>query len=169
MSPAGVETFARAVSGLQATLHRTTGADFDRELPRHLDGPAVGAPLPFEGISLAGHPVTLDPSPAQLAAAVVGVTAAGPAVAEYGSVVVRSDRAGAEQISLYPAKHVAVLAASDIVPTLADAMEILVEAVEDGLTSAVFTTGPSATADMGAPVYGAHGPESLCILLLEDR
>lgn len=169
MNTSLVGTFEEAVSGLHATLCRTTAAAFDRTLEGCLDGPAVGTPLPFEGVSLAGHPVVLDPTPAQLSGATIGITPVGPAVAEYGSVVVRSDADGGEQVSLFPETHVAVLAASDIVPTLADAVAILADAVEDGLTSAVFTTGPSATADMGAPVYGAHGPENLRILLLEDR
>lgn len=169
MTTAVVETFERAVSDLPATLLRTPADRFAERLEPYLDGPAVGAPLPFEGVSLDGHPVTLDPTPAELDAAAVGVTPVGPAVAEYGSVVVASDAAGAEQISLYPRTHVAVLAASDVVPTLADAVGVLADAVEGGLTSAVFTTGPSATADMGAPVFGAHGPENLHILLLDDR
>lgn len=169
MTASLVATFERSVAGLRATLRRTTSASFDEDLRRCLDGPAVGTPLPFEGVSLEGHPVTLDPTPAELDAAAVGVTPVGPAVADYGSVVVASDGAGAEQISLYPGTHVAVLAASDIVATLADAIEELSGKVGAGLTSAVFTTGPSATADMGAPVYGAHGPEDLHILLLDDR
>jgi len=30
-------------------------------------------------------------------------------------------------------------------------------------------TGPSATADMGALVRGAHGPERVHVLLIDDR
>lgn len=169
MTTAILETFERSVAGLPTELQRTTSASFDETLARCLVGPAVGVPLPFDGLSLAGHPVALDPTPDELEAAAVGVTPAGPAIAEYGTVVVTSDAAGAEQISLYPRTHIAVLAASQVVATLADAVERLAGAVESGLTSAVLTTGPSATADMGAPVFGAHGPENLHVLLLEDR
>jgi L-lactate dehydrogenase complex protein LldG len=32
----------------------------------------------------------------------------------------------------------------------------------------VFATGPSATADMGELVYGAHGPREVAVLLVEE-
>ncbi|SFR63966.1 LUD domain-containing protein [Halogeometricum limi] len=164
-----LDAFERAATGRHATVERTTVDDFGETLAAHLDGPTVGTPLPFEGVSLEPHPVTLRPTPAELDAATVGVTPVGPAVAEYGSVVLASDNWGAEQVSIYPETHVGVLAASDVVPTLEDAVERIAGAVGDGLTSAVLTTGPSATADMGAPVYGAHGPANLHVLVLEDR
>lgn len=53
--------------------------------------------------------------------------------------------------------------------TLADAVAVAADDIARGLTSVVFTTGPSVTADMDALVYGAHGPEKLYVLLLEDR
>jgi len=164
-----LELFEQSAARHQATVERTSAARFDSVLSRHLDGPAVGAPLPFPGVSLEGHPVTLRPTPDQLEAAAIGITPVGPAVASYGSVIVPSDQAGAEQISLYPPVHLAVLAASAIVRSLEEALELLARDIRQGLTSAVLTTGPSATADMGAPVYGAHGPSTLRIIVLEDR
>ncbi|MBB6646193.1 LUD domain-containing protein [Halobellus ruber] len=169
MSSDSVATFERRAADRRATVERTTVPEFDRALADCLAEPAVGVPLPFDGVSLANHPVEIDPSPATLEAAATGVTPVGPAVAEYGSVVVPSDERGAEAISLYPETHVAVLAASDVHASLSTALAEVGEEIAAGLSSAVFATGPSATADMGAPVYGVHGPAELRILLLEDR
>lgn len=164
-----ITTFERRAADRRATVERTTAAAFDGALADRLETPAVGVPLPFDGVSLADHPVELDPSPAGLDAAATGVTPVGPAVAEYGSVVIPSDGRGAEAVSLYPETHVAVLAASDVHETLSTALAEVGEEIAAGLTSAVFSTGPSATADMGAPVYGVHGPAELVVLILEDR
>ena len=164
-----IVTFERRAADRRATVERTTVPEFDGVLADHLDTPAVGVPLPFEGASLDGFPIELDPSPAALDAAATGVTPVGPAVAAYGSVVIPSDDRGAEAVSLYPETHVAVLAASDVHATLSGALAAVGEEVAAGLTSAVFATGPSATADMGAPVYGVHGPANLVVVLLEDR
>jgi len=169
MSSDSIATFQRRAVDRQATIERTTVSEFDGALADCLKEPAVGVPLAFDDVSLADHPVELDPSPADLDAAATGVTPVGPAVAEYGSVVIPSDERGAEAVSLYPETHVAVLAASDVYPTLSTALAEVSEELAEGLTSAVFATGPSATADMGAPVYGVHGPAKLHVLLLEDR
>lgn len=169
MSSDPIATFQRRAADRRATVERTTVSEFGGALTDCVEEPVVGVPLPFEGVSLADHPVELDPSPADLDAAATGVTPVGPAVAEYGSVVIPSDERGAEAISLYPETHVAVLAASDVYPTLSTALAEVGEEFTEGLTSAVFATGPSATADMGAPVYGVHGPAKLHVLLLEDR
>jgi len=165
-----VDAFERALSDRPVTVDRIPASEFHDRIAVHLDPPAVGVPLPFEDVSLAGLPVELNPTPAELAEAKTGVTPVGPAVAEYGSVVVRSGVEGAEGVSLYPDKHVAVLAAGDVVGSLTDAVADISGAIGDGdLSSAVFATGPSGTADMGSLVYGAHGPESVHVVVLEDR
>lgn len=164
-----VSRFERAAADGPTTVDRIRADAFDEVLASRLTGPAVGVPLPFDGVSLAAHPVTTDPTPRQLREARVGVTPVGPGIAEFGTVVVRSGSEGAEQVSLYPDEHVAVLAASDVVGTLAEAVAELQAAVESGLRSAVLATGPSGTADMGSVVYGAHGPGSVHVVLLEDR
>lgn len=165
-----VDAFERSLRDRPVTVERIPAEEFDGVIADALDPPAVGVPLPFRDLSLAGHAVELDPTPAQLSAARTGVTPVGPAVAEYGSVVVKSGIEGAEQVSLYPETHVAVLRASDVVGTLSTAIGELSDSIGDGeLTSAVFATGPSGTADMGSLVYGAHGPESVHVIVLEDR
>lgn len=161
--------FQQALERHRVEWSRTTAADFADALRAVLEQPAVGAPLPFETVSLADLPVTLDPSPRELEAARSGVTAADFAVADYGSLVLTAADEGTEPVSCYPDRHIAVLRERDIVETMATAFERLDGRFADGLTSAVFATGPSATADMGSLVYGAHGPTEVHVLLLTDQ
>ena len=63
----------------------------------------------------------------------------------------------------------AVLAASDIVPDMEDAFAVLGPIFRNEKTSLVLATGPSATADMGALVKGAHGPKRVHVVILENR
>lgn len=162
-------TFERALEHHRVEWSRTTAADFADALRAVLEQPAVGAPLPFETVSLADLPVTIDPTPRELDAAATGVTAADFAVADYGSLVLTAADEGTEPVSCFPDRHVAVLRERDIVETMAAAFERLDGRFADGLTSAVFATGPSATADMGSLVYGAHGPTEVHVLLLTDQ
>lgn len=161
--------FQRALEHHRVEWSRTRAADFEDALLAVLEQPAVGTPLPFETVSLAELPVTIDPSPRELEAAKSGVTAADFAVADYGSLVLTAADEGTEPVSLFPERHVAVLRDSDIVETMESAFDRLYRRFADGLTSAVFATGPSATADMGSLVYGAHGPTGVHVLLLSDQ
>ncbi|MFC4451426.1 LUD domain-containing protein [Halorussus aquaticus] len=148
---------------------RVEAESFEAALTSVVETPAVGSPLPFEGVSLADTEVELDPTPAQLRAAKTGVTAVELGVADYGSVVVRSSPGGDEPVSLFPETHVAVLRESDVVPDMPAAFERLESVFAAGGDDVVVATGPSATADMGELVYGAHGPKAVHVLLLEDR
>jgi L-lactate dehydrogenase complex protein LldG len=140
-------------------------------LSDRLSEPVVAAPLPFEGVAYddLDCPVALTPSPAELEAAHTGITAAGLGVADYGTVTIRSTPGGEEFVSLYPERHLVVLAASDIVPDMPAAFDRLADEFEAGHTSQVLATGPSATGDMGSIVRGVHGPQEVHIVIVEDR
>lgn len=131
--------------------------------------PAVGVPLPFEGLDLEAVDVTLHPTPAQLSDARTGVTPAPMAIASYGSILIQSGPDATEMTSLFSDRHVAVLRASDIVPDMSTAFAQLGPAFRESPVSAILATGPSATADMGDLVRGAHGPRSVEIVLVENR
>jgi len=162
-------TFEDALGALDVTLTRTDADDFDEALSAVVEPPAVGAPLPFEGVSLADADVTVDPTTADLQAAQTGVTAAAFAIAEYGTLFLAADPAGTEPVSLYPATHVAVVAASDVYPTSDAAFERLADEFAAGTTTGILATGASATADMGELVTGVHGPGEVHVVVLEDR
>jgi L-lactate dehydrogenase complex protein LldG len=160
-------TFADSLDALGVDLTRTTAEGFADALADAVDPPAVGTALPFDGASLADTAVDVDPTTAALEAATTGVTAAEFAIAAYGSVVIRPTAAGEGAVSLFVDHHVAVVAASDLVADMDAGVERLADVAAGG--EAIVATGPSATADMGELVLGAHGPASVHVLLLEDR
>lgn len=168
MSSETVSTFEASLQGV-ATAHSTTADDFDETLGSVVEQPAVGSPLPFEGVDIADAGVDTDPSPSALEAAATGVTPAGLGIAEYGTVTLPSSAAGEELVSLYTRRHVAVVAASDVVEDMRTAYERLGEDFSEGMDTQVLATGPSATADMGTLVQGVHGPHEVHVVVLEDR
>jgi len=126
-------------------LVRTTADEFESSLAPLLDSPAVGAPLPFENLSLPDT-VETEPSVADLEAASTGVTAAGYGIADYGSVVIQGGANGEEPVSLYVDEHVAVVAASDILPDMDATFDRLAED-----TSAAAPGRPSSRPDRAPP------------------
>jgi L-lactate dehydrogenase complex protein LldG len=168
MSSESVGTFTESLQGV-ATVHETTADDLPGTLAEAVEEPAVGTPLPFEDVSLAKTAVETDPFPADLEAARTGVTPAGLGIADYGTITVPTDAEGAELVSLYAHRHVAVVAASDVVADMPAAYERLSEEFGFGLDTQVLATGPSATADMGSLVQGVHGPSEVHVVVLEDR
>lgn len=161
-----IARFEDSLADLEVAVTRTGPEGFERTLRNVVREPVVGTPLPFESISL---PDWVDdaPTPASLRTAITGVTAASFAIADYGSVVLPATSEGAEQVSLFPELHVPVVRADDVVPDMPSAIERLGPELRDG-ESAVVATGPSATADMGELVRGAHGPKTVHVVLLVD-
>jgi L-lactate dehydrogenase complex protein LldG len=157
-----------SLDGLDVGWTRTDGDGFREALCDVVVEPAVGTPLPVEGISLDDTPVTLDPTPAELESARTGVTPVGMGVASYGTLALESDAAGTEPVSLYPDRHVAVLRERDLQPGMDEAFAWLSEEFAAGRSSYVFATGASATADMGEMVEGVHGPAEVHVIVLEQ-
>lgn len=90
------------------------------------------------------------------------------AIAEYGTLVIDSDKVGSEPVSLYPDTHIALVRESDILQDIESATGLLDKKFSRG-GSAVFATGVSSTGDMGALVEGVHGPRHVHILLICDQ
>jgi len=159
------ETFAATADEHGVQSRRVPPEEAATAIGEAVDPPAVGVALPWDDVSLP-EDVTTEPTAGDLDAASTGVTAASLAVAEYGSVLLRADEAGSEPISLFPDRHVAVLREDDIVPDMATAVEWVGEQVRETRDSVIVATGPSATADMGALVQGAHGPTEVEVLVV---
>jgi L-lactate dehydrogenase complex protein LldF len=96
----------------------------------------------------------------------VGVTKALCGLADTGSVLILDGEGNPLQASLLPEIHIAVLHKADILPSLADAinMPVLRES-----RAAVVITGPSRTADIEMSLtIGMHGPCELHVFLVDD-
>ncbi len=169
MSTSDTGVFVNSLGGAGVGVTETTPDEFASALGEVLEPPVVGAPLPFDELSLDGVTPAVDTAPtaADLTSAATGVTAAEFGVAEYGTVAVRSRPGGDEPISLYPQRHVAVVRDRDVVD-LDGAFGRLSELLPAG-ESVVFATGASATADMGEFVQGVHGPGEVHVVLVGDR
>jgi L-lactate dehydrogenase complex protein LldG len=144
-------------------------AELSDTLASVITEPAVGVSLPYDTVDLEALGVTTSPTTGDLQAATTGVTPVPYGIADYGSIIVRSNGEGVEPISLFAETHVAVLAESDIHETMASTVDTLGEDTLDGAGDNVIATGPSATADMGSLVYGAHGPYTVHVIIVEDR
>lgn len=166
------ETFRQFESSLDemdVVRSRTTSEAFQQELEQTIREPAVGVPIPIDDISIDETPVRTDPTPVELENAKTGISTAEMGIASYGSLVIKDTPDGTESVSLFPDLHVAVVRASDIVESMPKAFERLGPLIRDEGSSAILETGPSATADMGALVRGAHGPENVHVIIITDK
>lgn len=162
-----LDRFTTSLNQLEVSWTRTSVEEFGTSLSECTEGPVVGAPIPFEELSLETNGITTEPTPAEIESAKTGVTGAYMGIADYGSLVIQDGPDTTEAASLFPSLHVAVLKASDIVPDIHSALKELGPALRDDQMSVILATGPSATADMGALVRGAHGPKHVHVLIVE--
>jgi L-lactate dehydrogenase complex protein LldG len=132
-----------------------------------LEPPAIGVDLP-EGRGELPPGVTTAWSPADLRGAATGVTPASLGIADYGSLVLPTTADGVEPVSLFADRHVAVGAVDDVVGGMASARARLGDRFRADRGSAIVATGPSATADMGALVQGAHGPKAVHAIIVRS-
>ena len=159
------EQFAASLAAYDIEPQRVRPAEVSSVLSAVVTPPAIGVPLPWEDVTLP-ESVATEPTSADLKAAVTGVTAASLGVASYGSLVLRTDASGSEAVSLFVDRHVAVVREEDIVPDMATAFEWFGDELRETRDSAIIATGPSATADMGTLVRGAHGPKLVEVLVV---
>jgi len=96
----------------------------------------------------------------------VGVTKAICGLADTGSILIADGEGYPLQASLLPEIHVAILDASKVLPSLADAMTLPILRAS---RSAVVITGPSRTGDIEmSHTIGVHGPGELHVFLVDD-
>ena len=97
---------------------------------------------------------------------ICGVTRVPLAAADTGAMLQTDEVANALTLSLLPPHHVAVLAASDIVPTMAHLFARLRPPLPRGCS---LLCGPSRTADIEQTLtLGVHGPLAVLVALIED-
>lgn len=163
-----LERFTDALEAHAATWTRTAPASFAETLEELVEEPAVAVELPFEDVTLPARYRSGPLTPERLERAETGITGALLGVASYGTIALAHDRSETEPVSLYVPRHLAVLRTRDLVPDLESAFERLGDRIRSDRIGTVLATGPSATADMGALVRGAHGPREVHVLIVED-
>ena len=96
-----------------------------------------------------------------------GLTLSHAAIAETGTVVLRSSPQSPRLLSLVPPVHIVIVDARRVYDTLFDLMQQ--EDWARGLpTNVILVSSPSKTADIQQVLaYGAHGPKQLVVILLE--
>jgi L-lactate dehydrogenase complex protein LldG len=161
---ATVDRFVGEIERYDVSVTRRETAAVGEVLADRADETTVGVEFSRDGLTLP-EAVTTDPTPTELEAATVGITEAMLGIASYGSLALRQDTVGSEPMSLFVDTHVAVIHEDDIVPEMGDAFAALDEALKDRRDSFILATGPSATADMGALVKGAHGPKAVEVII----
>lgn len=167
MGSASVSRFADSLAELSVSCKRVPPADVAEAIRDVVEQPAVGVPLPYEGVSLEETPVETDWDATDLAAAETGVTPVGLGVADYGTVTIRLGSAGDELVAVYTDRHVAVLHADDVVADMPTAFERLAVDMDATTGSQVLATGVSATADLGGFIEGVHGPAAVDVVVVE--
>jgi len=100
-----------------------------------------------------------------------GITSCELLIARNGSILISSGNASGRRLSIYPAIHIVIAKASQLVMDLKDALSFVEAKYQGRIPSLLSTiTGPSRTADIEKQVVmGAHGPKFLYVFLLEDR
>ncbi|MBV0901335.1 LUD domain-containing protein [Haloarcula salina] len=172
MSGATFSSFERSLGELDVPATRIKREEFTNQVEEAVEPPAVGVPLgeTFDepALSLDGTPVTVDPTPVALREATTGVTGARLGIGDYGTLALSLTDRASELVSLFVEHHVAVVRERDLVDEMRTGIETLGEEFAETRGSAILATGPSATADMGALVKGAHGPRTVEVLVLTE-
>jgi len=164
---ATTERFVNRLAEFGVSWTITRPAEAETAIKSAATTPAVGVSPSIDGVSLPPD-VEQALSPSTLDAAATGVTEAILGVADYGSLVIPTTRAGIEPVSLFADQHIAVLREADIVPGMDDALAERGDAFRTDDWSGIIATGPSATADMGALVTGAHGPKTVHAIIVQS-
>lgn len=103
----------------------------------------------------------------------VGISGANAIAADTGAVLLVENEGNIRLVTGLPRVHVVVAGVDKIVPTLLDAFKaVIVQAAYAGLYPPTYinvVAGPSSTADIEIHrVYGAHGPQEVHVVLVDN-
>jgi L-lactate dehydrogenase complex protein LldG len=160
-----VERFCETVAEYRATVHRVGADELAAAVARILAGAErVGVP---PALAELGTVVDDGLSVAELDTLDAVVTGSALAIADTGTIVLDSGPAsGRRALTLVPDRHVCIVQAGDVVPSVPDAVARLAPAADRPLT---FVSGPSATSDIELDrVEGVHGPRVLDVVVVSS-
>lgn len=156
--------FVERVEDYRASVLQSTPEDVEGQVAQVLGGRRAVVPpdLPWD---VHGADTDEQFSALELDRFEAVVTAAAVAVAETGTVVLdHGPGQGRRALTLVPDLHVCVVKASQVVPSVGDAVRLL-----DPRRPTTWISGPSATSDIELNrVEGVHGPRNLVVLLVLD-
>lgn len=104
----------------------------------------------------------------------IGISGANLAIAETGSLVILSNEGNARLVTSLPPVHIAIITLEKFAETLEEAMTLIKALVVPSsghiiTTYVSFITGPSRTTDIEKQVvFGAHGPQEVHIIILDN-
>lgn len=109
--------------------------------------------------------VVANPSREQLFAVAAGITSAQLAIADTGTLVLRSSSERHRLVSLVPPVHICLLRSSSIRSSMFDVLDEMSNRIDPTIT---FVTGPSRTSDIELTLaIGVHGPKRLIVVLID--
>lgn len=129
---------------------------------------AIGCAGLAEALSAADVEVVQDGHPAELEQLLVGITGAEAALAESGTLILRSGVGRSPLTSLLPPTHIALLEVRRVFPDLHAYLNSLPDAAAHihMASNTVLISGPSRTADIEQVLtLGVHGPRELIVVL----
>ncbi|WP_114778389.1 LutC/YkgG family protein [Botryobacter ruber] len=105
-----------------------------------------------------------------IADAEAGLTTCEALITRTGSILISSANSSGRRLNIYPAMHIVVATASQLVPDIKDGLQLVRERHKDNFPSMLsLVSGPSRTADIEKTlVQGAHGPKQLVLFLIDD-
>jgi L-lactate dehydrogenase complex protein LldG len=119
-------------------------------------------------VSIGKLEVSRSTSKTDLEKVSAGITGCDALIAQTGSVLLTARSGGGRALSVLPGHHVVIAAASQLVPDLPAAFELLERKYAPNFPSFMtFITGPSRTGDIERVlVLGAHGPRKLTVIVV---
>jgi L-lactate dehydrogenase complex protein LldG len=161
-----VDLFCTRVAEYQATVDRVAPDELAATVRRLLgDAARVGVPAGFPDL---GVQVIEDGglTIAELDTLDAVVTGSALAIADTGTIVLDSGpHSGRRALTLVPDRHVCIVQARTIVPSVPDAVARLAAAAAEG-RPITLVSGPSATSDIELDrVEGVHGPRTLNVIV----
>ena len=157
-----VALFVERVEDYRAVVTRCSPDALAAEVARVLAGASAIVP-PGLDLDVAGSVVDHGQSAAELDRIDAVVTRARVGIAETGTIVLdHTPDQGRRAISLVPDLHVCIVAATQVVADVPDAIGVL-----DPGRPLTWISGPSATSDIELDrVEGVHGPRTLHVVLV---